>query len=130
MNAIQHTGLAALVSTLLLACGAPPPGARPPGGPGGPGGAEAAGNCDPAQCSDFCYYASGCIDAQPLTSAQCEAKCQESCGNAFFDDRDTSLMTCVVGRASVDLACAPMKECCAKDFTSELCKDVPKGDWE
>jgi hypothetical protein len=131
---VSKTTLATLValSSLVLACTPPPGGAPPPGAPPAHVGDSA---CNPAQCSDFCYYASGCITAQPVTSGECERRCKSLCGNAFFDDRDASLMSCVVSHASVDLACGPMHECCAADFTSELCKEVPaasddSGSWE
>ncbi|HVV84573.1 MAG TPA: hypothetical protein VHE35_16005 [Kofleriaceae bacterium] len=127
---VSKTTIAILasLSSLVLAC-TPPPGGRPPPGMGAAGGPPppnaGAGACDPAQCSNFCYYASGCITSEPVTSDECERRCKSLCGNTFFDDRDASLMSCVIGQASVDLACRPMHDCCAKDFTSELCKEVP-----
>lgn len=120
---IRHV-LAFMSTSVLLACGANPFGPPPPGTPGSeymkPPSQEAEDQgpkCDPKGCSNFCLNMRCIYDE--IGTDKCMAVCTQRCGDAFFEQADAAVMTCVSN--VIDLSCEGQKACCSEQFTNQLC---------
>jgi len=77
-------------------------------------------DCNPAGCSDYCELAR-CLFPGDLDGAMCRAKCNEVCGNLFFDGEDQSVMDCLAAVESPSASCSDAEACCDEFFTNEIC---------
>lgn len=106
-----------IVALILAGCGTTKTSVKPvdptarvlPPGP-------SAAQCDPQMCAIYCVHA-----ACDATREACLARCEDVCGDGYFDDRDGDMVACALSATDATRACNTARKCCDVEYTSQLC---------